>query len=246
MDFSLTAPSLFPEGTTVGAYPMTNWAVNAESPSGEPPGAAADTQSMAGGGLTFTGLGGGEYWAAAEVGEEWRYVRFSTQTPVQLSGYSSVNAETVSAFDPSKWTTLDIIEGIEVPESGRLDVSYAALFQVAGYVEAPGNTGHFALFLDDEQIRATPGGELLQNLIAEDTAFWVGLRTGLLPKADFYELEVSGEDAPAYGAFLAPEAWSIAAEPGTHDISFRAKPGEPDGGTFSVKQRRLVAITGTV
>jgi hypothetical protein len=208
---------------------------------------------MAGGGLTFTGLTGGEYWAAAEVGEEWRYVRFATQTLVQLSGYSSVNAGVITAEDPATETTIDIIEGIEVPESGRLGASYFALFSVEDFVvlegEAKGsNFGHLYLYLDDDPVSAVfgePPPVTAKNFIDGNTGNWWGVRSSLEGYLEKLAAEGS-EDAPANGPFYGSQAIPIAAAPGTHDLSVRAKPGEPEGGKLSFKERRLVAVTGTV
>ena len=78
MDFTLACPHRFPEGTSVGAYPASNWPAQVLSPSGAPLGAATDTQSVASGSLAFTGLvSGTRYFAAADVNGIWRYVAFT-------------------------------------------------------------------------------------------------------------------------------------------------------------------------
>ena len=75
-DFTLTATPTFPEGASIGAYPASNWPTPA-LPSGVPVGAADDTQEVTDGEAAFTGLTSGTaYWAVAQVGGSYRYVRF--------------------------------------------------------------------------------------------------------------------------------------------------------------------------
>lgn len=78
--FSLTAADRFPAGTSVGAYPASNWPQSQLPPSGSPPGSATATASMSTAGTAaFTGLADGtRYFAGADVSGTWRYVAFST------------------------------------------------------------------------------------------------------------------------------------------------------------------------
>jgi len=68
--------STFPDGTTVKAYPKSNWPTPGQ-PSGAPIGSAAAEGAVSGSAVTFTGLTAEvEYWAVAKVGTTYRYVGF--------------------------------------------------------------------------------------------------------------------------------------------------------------------------
>lgn len=87
--FSLAA-NVFPDGTAVGAYPTSNWSAPGE-PSGPPVGNPTETKERIGGKVEFTSLSaGGDYWAAAQVGGVWRYVRFEV---IPLPGTAGAAAE---------------------------------------------------------------------------------------------------------------------------------------------------------
>jgi hypothetical protein len=74
--FKLTGPT-FPDGTTVKAYPASNWPTPGQ-PSGAPVGTAAAEGTVNGSAVTLSGLTKGtEYWATAEVGGHYRYVGFT-------------------------------------------------------------------------------------------------------------------------------------------------------------------------
>lgn len=171
----------------------------------------------------------------------------SISNPVSFAAWASTSDAIVSIDDPV-YTTIDKLEGIEVPESGRLEISYAALFRVEGFVvqEAEDNFGDFNLFLDEEVISKRQGGGGLGSFIVEgdtEAAFWGSVRT---TPEDGIDLDPPiGSDLVAHGAFYGPERLSIAATPGVHSVSFKARPGDPEGGTIQFKERRLVAITGS-
>lgn len=80
MEFTGKGGQVFPAGTTVKAYPRTNWAKSEVPPSGAPKGAAvAEAVVAADGSYAFSGLAEKtNYFAAAEVAGAYRYVRFST------------------------------------------------------------------------------------------------------------------------------------------------------------------------
>jgi hypothetical protein len=83
MNFKLKpGAGFFPEGTTVKAYPRSNWSFAEKPPSGAPKGAAtAEAVVGADGSAEFAGLTEKlDYYAGAEVGGVWRYVRFRTAT----------------------------------------------------------------------------------------------------------------------------------------------------------------------
>lgn len=76
----LRSSDTFPVGTTVGAYPKSNWSQGALPPSGIAPGSATTTAVVQSDGTaTFTGLTEDvDYFAGASVSGTWRYVRFHT------------------------------------------------------------------------------------------------------------------------------------------------------------------------
>lgn len=83
MDLTLNYPAIFPEGTSVGAYPKSNWPASERHPAGAPLGSADDTQTVeADGDIPFTGLTAEtEYWAVGQVSGTYYYVRFLTAIP---------------------------------------------------------------------------------------------------------------------------------------------------------------------
>ncbi len=71
--------NIFPAGTTVGAYPASNWHATLIPPSGAAVGAATTTAVVAAdGSLAFTGLTEDtKYFAGADIGGgSWRYIGF--------------------------------------------------------------------------------------------------------------------------------------------------------------------------
>lgn len=89
---TLTFPGdLFPEGTSLGAYPATDW--GAHYPSGDPAvySTAVDTQTVTAGAVTFTGLSdGADYYACGDVGSgTYRYQLFSVPTPADVQPLDS-------------------------------------------------------------------------------------------------------------------------------------------------------------
>lgn len=77
MDVTLNVQASFPAGTTVKAYPESNWPAGKLPPSGAPLGSkTAEATVAASGDIALTGLTTGQtYWATAEVAGGWRYVR---------------------------------------------------------------------------------------------------------------------------------------------------------------------------
>jgi hypothetical protein len=99
--FNLTATRKFPEGTSVGAYPASQWRDQEATPSGAPPGAATASATVTNGVAIFTGLTTGvRYWAGASVSGTWQYTEFTAgsdfQTTPALSGFQNVNVNSVS------------------------------------------------------------------------------------------------------------------------------------------------------
>lgn len=106
--FTLTDVAKFPNGTTVKAYPTTNWPTPI-LPSGAPIGSAMAEGSMSSGTVTFTGLTlGSRYWAVAEVGGVYRYSKFTAnaseaaKTPGTVVEVKKEEATTVAAANTSR------------------------------------------------------------------------------------------------------------------------------------------------
>jgi hypothetical protein len=72
--YTFTALDRFPAGTVVGAYPVAGYLQSQLPPSGAPPVAASETQTMGATGATFTTLADGDYVFGASVSGTWRFV----------------------------------------------------------------------------------------------------------------------------------------------------------------------------
>lgn len=87
---TVTRVDLFPDGTTVYAYPLENWSTGAQPPRGTPVGSSTTSAAASASGVTFTGLADDtRYVAYASVSDEHRYVNFTTyrkRNPVQAVG----------------------------------------------------------------------------------------------------------------------------------------------------------------
>lgn len=89
--------NVFPDGTSVGAYPDTNWPTPPPH-GGAPVGSATSTKTVSSGTLEFTGLAAGTlYSAVAEVGGRYRYISFTTPTEEEEAG-EGVSKEVVEAI----------------------------------------------------------------------------------------------------------------------------------------------------
>jgi hypothetical protein len=82
---------VFPVGTTVYAYPLSNWTTGQRPPSGAPVGSSTTSAAVAANGsVTFTGLADDTWYVAyAQVSSAHRYVNVSTfrkRNPVQAVG----------------------------------------------------------------------------------------------------------------------------------------------------------------
>lgn len=80
VDFAVREEKTFPAGTTVKAYPRSNWGQGKLPPVGAPPGAAAAEAVVAATGVALlSGLAAGtQYFAGGLVGGQWRYLAFET------------------------------------------------------------------------------------------------------------------------------------------------------------------------
>lgn len=93
--FSLKAVDRFPVGTSVGAYPQSNWLQSQLPPSGAPQGAATESAVVSAAGVaSFSALADEtRYYAYALVDGQHRYVSFSTPA---VAGVAKTSVETVA------------------------------------------------------------------------------------------------------------------------------------------------------
>lgn len=103
--FTLTRPDVFPDSTSVGAYPRSNWTTvdRIKGPTGAGVGSATSSASVSSGSVTFTGLADNtDYYAVGQVSSVYYYVRFKTPplpTVLSGSGVTSIVALTQAAYD---------------------------------------------------------------------------------------------------------------------------------------------------
>lgn len=91
--FTLTSLT-FPEGTTVGAYPASQFPAAGRPPSGAPPGSSEEDQAVASGAASFVALTADtDYYFGADVGGTWRYVAGSTRNVGSWASYSALQDE---------------------------------------------------------------------------------------------------------------------------------------------------------
>lgn len=114
--FTLSAGQVFPDGTSVGAYPTTNWP-NKGQPSGAPLGAATSTATMSNGQASFSGLTTGVgYWAVADIGGgSYRYVRFTA------------GLDTPGSPIPDALATQTELDAAAAAFSGQYELGYAEI-----------------------------------------------------------------------------------------------------------------------
>lgn len=130
VSFTLSRPDLFPSGTSVGAYPESNWPVKPDL-SAAPPGAATNTQTAGATGLTFTGLTDGtRYLAYASVGGQHRYASFTAGATLA----SVADKVPLSAFDAKG----DLLVGTAADTPARLAVGANDTVLVADSAQTPG------------------------------------------------------------------------------------------------------------
>lgn len=174
-DYTLKRVDRFPQGTSVSAYPASNWPALGDDtvPSGNPVGSATDTQVMGAASLTFTGLTEGvKYFAHADIGGDDRYVAFvaiasagstSGLTDAELRA-SPVNVE--PAVDKNAGAAgADTLRAVTASDSPEV----ATLGAVADAAAAAGGTGSISAKLRNttallDAIRTA--AELIDNAVA--------------------------------------------------------------------------------
>ena len=107
----------FPPGTSVKAYPVSNWPLGVDQ-GAAPLGAATDTQTAGASGLTFTGLtSGAEYVAHAQVGGVPRYVSFRVGADSDPEATDSEVAAAIAAHaaDTSTHGVGEVADTADVP-----------------------------------------------------------------------------------------------------------------------------------
>lgn len=204
--YTLTAGGRFPVGTSVKAYPLSNWPAHLRPPSGAPVGSEDETAVVgSSGSAAFSALDADtRYVAYAEVASQHRYTAFATPA-----------AEEAKGLDPTR-------AGFWGTPGGVLPNSVIAVGNLVMYV---------ARFVP-HQTRTITGGALLVSTVAgQDDAVAVGIfeaaaggaRLGSSPSTTgklnglgrrFVALSapVTVEaDTPYYGAVLAAKGAGAAA-----------------------------------
>jgi hypothetical protein len=98
MNFTLSSPAIYPSGTSVSAYPVSNWPGSYVRTDADPPGSATATATADGSGVAFTGLTADtRYMAFATVGGVRRYIEFFTATPPATAGSVAPTVDTHAA-----------------------------------------------------------------------------------------------------------------------------------------------------
>lgn len=140
--YKYKAAGTFPEGTKVGAYLESNWALHF-APTGEPEGEATEEATVESGELTFSELlPGTTYWLVGEVGGDYRYVKFTTDSvghvaiaatsdgdntviaavpgkSIRVIGYAiNVNAAGTCQFQDSAAESPEVFAAFEFPDGG--------------------------------------------------------------------------------------------------------------------------------
>lgn len=155
---TLTFPGdLFPEGTSLGAYPATDW--GAHYPSGDPAvySTAVDTQTVTDGAATFTGLSNGtDYYACGDAGtDDYRYQLFSVPAAIASMArvyHSTTQAATngaplILAFDSESYDT-DEMHSPSPADNSRLTIRTAGVYLLTAQVDFASNaTGVRAAYI---------------------------------------------------------------------------------------------------
>jgi len=108
--FTLKNEAIFPVGTSVSAYPRSNWAFWQRPPSGAPKGSPAETQVVgAGGSVTFSALADAtDYYAYAASPD--RYVSFRTPAAVASGGGGGGSTSTQAERQRAGWVVTGAIQ----------------------------------------------------------------------------------------------------------------------------------------
>jgi hypothetical protein len=119
---TLTNVAVFPNGTSVGAYPASRWPVTAPENGVAPIGSATNSQTMTSGTLTFTGLTANtRYYASDSSGT--RYVGFTAgedlskvdDVAVDTDGTLAADSDSRLASQKAVKTYVDSVGGSSVP-----------------------------------------------------------------------------------------------------------------------------------
>jgi|GEM_PF-4996426 len=101
--FKLTG-NIFPDGTTVKAYPASNWPTPGQ-PSGAPIGSASAEGTVSGSSVTLSGLvADTQYWAVAQVSGKYRYVGFEAGEDVADSADHATKGDLEILTLGGKWS----------------------------------------------------------------------------------------------------------------------------------------------
>jgi lysophospholipase L1-like esterase len=111
MNIEFTDITVFPAGTAVSLYPESAVKRNRQ---GAPIGSSIDTQTMAAGGCTFTGVTDGSlYYVGAEISGTWRYVSVAAEESSTLKhSVFQVSGETTDygTGAPADWCQRQLVQ----------------------------------------------------------------------------------------------------------------------------------------
>lgn len=110
--FTLTSDR-FPVGTSVGAYPVTNWNYGQLPPNGAAQGAATESATVdSTGTASFSALTEGtSYYAGASISGTWRYVKLSAITGSSTSSGGTSSISGLVSVVPQGITSVENIYG---------------------------------------------------------------------------------------------------------------------------------------
>lgn len=136
---TLNNQAKFPAGTSVAAYPESNWGASQLPVKGAPQGAATETATVAAGGnFTYTTLAFGVvYYAYALVGGEHRYMQF--QMPVSRDVNADVATITGAVNAASVAATGAVTGGSVNAGSVNAGATTLGLFGKAPVAQQPAN-----------------------------------------------------------------------------------------------------------
>lgn len=140
--FTLDSTTVFPPGTSVAAYPTSNWPGNRVDTTAAPLGSATNSQTMGTSNLTFTGLAAEtDYVAYAQVGGVHRYVGFTLKS-LSAGGAIDLTALNTSISTSGTRITADtggtpVEVGLTSSGNSGLKIGSVLLYAQSGVLRTP-------------------------------------------------------------------------------------------------------------
>lgn len=150
---TLTKVEQFPNGTVVGAYPVSGWRDDQIPPSGAALGSATNSQTMTSGTLTFTGLTAGVEYFAGKADGTLGYVRIRAGAD-QAHATDPANI----AFTKNTYTQTYSTAARTVPNATAIAAPAGGTGATAGAYDSAAHrdamiTSHNALLADVDALR---------------------------------------------------------------------------------------------